>query len=109
MEWHIRGWVFQRKVDITFKKSYLRTLTKPATDTKENMEIMVEKDIGVVVEPWLWGCDFGRDKSLRTTDKTSWEVERTREIYSQISTKEKSFIKGKGWGEEGRDEILPSS
>jgi hypothetical protein len=57
VEWHVGGRDRWKNVDVAFKKLDLQTLAKLATETKEKVENVVEKESSTVEEPWtlrLW-------------------------------------------------------
>jgi len=89
----------RRNVDPAFKKSNLRTTTKMAT----NVGKMAVNKNGAAEKPKHWSCNFGWDKSYKTTDKTSSKVRRTRETSIQKATKATKNIKEKR--EERREEM----
>lgn len=50
VKWRVGSLAYWRKVDINLKKSIFKPLTNLATDTVEEVELVVENETGVVVE-----------------------------------------------------------
>jgi hypothetical protein len=81
VEGRIGDYVCWRKVDIDLNKSNLKPLTKSATDTVEKTSL--------IMEPWCWTCDFGRDKLHTAMGKASWEAKKSTKTTNQPRTKKK--------------------
>jgi hypothetical protein len=87
MERRVRSRDHWRNVDLTSKKTRSKNFNKTTTNagrTTTNVNGAMEK-------PKHWSCR--RDKSYKTTDKSSSKVRRTTETSSQIVTKAIKDIK----------------